>query len=170
MSDLRSSPIPEPTAEDHLRGESHLPLVVFYGDFSCPFCALTHERLQTVQVRTIFRHFALKSRPRALALATAVEAAAAQGAFWEMHDALYEDPAHTEDPDLWRIAERLGLDLDRFQGDRRSQPVIERVGRDLQSGMRGGVAGTPTLFLAGVAYPGPPTQEFLCLLASTAVR
>jgi protein-disulfide isomerase len=105
-----------------------------------------------------------------VALAAASEAAALQGAFWEMHDALYGDPAHIEDPDLWAHVERLGLDLELFQRDRRSEAVLERVQRDLTSGLRGGVARTPTLFLDGVAHPGPPTPEFLSVVAEPAVR
>jgi len=42
--------------------------------------------------------------------------------------------------------ERLGLDLDRFEADRRSEPVQARIRRDFESGIRAGVAGTPAVF------------------------
>jgi protein-disulfide isomerase len=168
--DLRSSPIPPPCSEDHVRGPAGITTVIFYGDFTCPYCASAYQQLRGIRIRLAFRHFALKSRPRAVALAAAAEAAARQGAFWEMHDALFSDPAHTEDPDLWRHVQQLGLDLDRFQADRRSEVVLERIRRDLQSGLRGGVASTPTLVLDGVVYPGPPTGELLAMLAPMHVR
>jgi len=94
---------------DHVRGDG--PLIVVYADFTCPRCAVVHARLQHAPVRRVFRHLALKAKhPRAVALARAAEAAAAQNAFWPFHDALYADQGRQEDPHLWALAERLGLD------------------------------------------------------------
>jgi protein-disulfide isomerase len=96
--------------------------------------------------RVIFRHFALKTRhPRSLALAHAAEAAALQDVFWPFHDALFADQGRIDDPHLWERCEALGLDLDRFEADRRSERVAERVRRDVREGMRAGVTGTPAL-------------------------
>jgi predicted DsbA family dithiol-disulfide isomerase len=64
-------------------------------------------------------------------------------------DSLFADRGHHDDPHLWERAERLGLDLERFEGDRRSDAVAARVRRDFESGIRAGVASTPALFLAG---------------------
>ena len=61
-----------------------------------------------------------------------------------MHDSLLEDQGHLDDPHLWERARRLGLDLERFEADRRSDDVAERVERDFRSGIRAGVATTPT--------------------------
>jgi 2-hydroxychromene-2-carboxylate isomerase len=63
-----------------------------------------------------------------------------------MVDSLYGDRGHVDDPHLWRRAERLGLDLDRFEADRRSPQVAAHVRRDFESGIRAGVTGTPALF------------------------
>jgi protein-disulfide isomerase len=113
----------------------------------------------------VFRHFPVASKhPRARVLSHAAEAAALQGHFWEMHDSLYEDQGHLDDPHLWERARRMGLDLDRFEHDRRSQEVAERVERDFRSGIRAGVATTPTLFVDGVAHPGVPGPELLAQL------
>ena len=98
----------------------------------------------------MFRHFPVQSKhPRARVLAHAAEAAALQGRFWEMHDSLLEDQAHLDDPHLWERAERLGLDLERFEADRRSAGVADRVERDFRSGIRAGVTSTPCLFAGG---------------------
>ena len=91
----------------------------------------------------------------------AAEAAGRQGRFWEMHDSLYADQGRLEDPHLWDRARELGLDLDRFDADRRSVEVAERVRRDFRAGVRAGVATTPTLFVDGVAHPGAPGDELL---------
>jgi protein-disulfide isomerase len=166
--DLRSSPLPALTADDHARGPTHARAVIFYGDLSCPDCALAHARLRDAPVRLVYRHFVLRSRPRALALALLVEAAAYQGAFWDLHDAIFEDQAHSEDPHLWEHARRLGLDLALLQADRRSPAARERVAADVRSAMRGGIAQTPTLVLDGRLYPGVPDEELLRLLGPSA--
>ena len=64
----------------------------------------------------MFRHFPVTSKhPRARVLAAAAHAAGLQGRFWEMHDSLLEDQGHLDDPHLWERAERIGLDLERFE-------------------------------------------------------
>lgn len=160
--DLSSAPIPELGADDHVRGPEGAPLVLFYGDFACPYCALAHERLRDAGLRIAFRHFALKAKhPRAPALAAAAEAAALQGRFWEFHDALFADQGRLEDPHLWARAEGLALDLARFDADRRSDGVAARVRRDLRGAMRAGVATSPTLVAGGVLHAGPPSAELV---------
>lgn len=150
--DLRSAPVPAPRDDDHVRGAPDGPLVVMYGDYTCPHCATAHARLAERPVRLLFRHFALRVKhPRAVALASVAEAAALQGAFWPFHDSLYADRAHLDDPHLWARAEALGLDVDRLDADRRSDAVAARVRRDVRDGMRAGVVATPTLFLPGGA-------------------
>jgi protein-disulfide isomerase len=144
MGDLTSAPIAGPRPDDHVRGEGEL--VVLYADFSCPRCAVAARDLRAAGARVVFRHFALKARhPRAVPLAHAAEAAALQDAFWPFHDALFADQGHLDDPHLWARCERLGLDVARFDADRRSAAVAERVRRDVREGMRAGVTATPAL-------------------------
>jgi protein-disulfide isomerase len=144
MGDLTSAPVAGPRPEDHVRGDGEL--IVMYADFSCPRCAVAAIELHADGARVIFRHFALKTRhPRAVALAHAAEAAALQGAFWPFHDALFGDQGHLDDPHLWERCERLGLDVARFDADRRRPEVAAHVQRDLREGMRAGVTATPAL-------------------------
>jgi protein-disulfide isomerase len=144
-------------------------LVIEYADLECPYCAKTHLVLEDIPVRRVFRHFPVVSKhPRARVLAHAAEAAALQGAFWEMHDSLYGDQGRLDPPHLWERVKRLGLDLDAFERDRRSDAVAERVERDFRSGIRAGVTTTPTLFVEGEAHPGVPGDELLARLRSGA--
>jgi protein-disulfide isomerase len=122
-----------------------------YADFACPYCAVAHVRLAEARehtpLRVAFRHFALRAKhPRAPALAAAAEAAARQGAFWPMHDALYADQGRQDDPHLWALAERLGLVVARFDADRRGDAAASRVERDTREALRAGAMHTPTLF------------------------
>jgi protein-disulfide isomerase len=144
MGDLTSAPVPALRPDDHVRGAGDL--VVMYGDFSCPRCAKAALDLREAGARVAFRHFALRTRhPRGVALALAAEAAALQDAFWPFHDALFADQGRIDDPHLWDRCERLGLDVARFDADRRSDGVAERVARDVREAMRAGVTTTPAL-------------------------
>jgi protein-disulfide isomerase len=99
------------------------------------------------------------SHPRAHPAACAAEAAHEQDAFWAMHDALFDDQGRLEDPHLWARAERLGLDVVRFDADRRGERVSERVRQDFRAGVRAGVVTTPTVFVGGTAITGRATIE-----------
>jgi protein-disulfide isomerase len=147
-----------------VRGEGPI-VVIEYGDYECPYCARTDMLLAGARATRVFRHFPVVSKhPRARVLAQAAEAAALQGAFWEMHDSLFGDQGRLDDPHLWGRAEALALDLDRFEADRRSPAVAERVERDFRAGVRAGVMSTPTLFVDGEQYPGVPGAELLARL------
>jgi protein-disulfide isomerase len=136
-----------------------------YGDYECPYCARADLLLAELPVQRVFRHFPVVSKhPRARVLAQAAEAAGLQGAFWEMHDSLYGDQGRLDDPHLWARAEALGLDVHRFEADRRSEALAERVARDFRAGVRAGIVSTPTLFLDGVQHPGVPDAALLALL------
>ncbi len=163
MTDLGSAPLPAVGDDDHVRGPAGGLLVIVYADFECPYCAQLHARLEErSNVRRVFRHFPVSStHARARAAAEAAEAAALQGRFWEMHDALFADQGRLEDPHLWARAERLGLDLDRFEADRRSEPVRERVTRDFLAGVRAGVVITPTAFVGDEVHAGSPSPALL---------
>lgn len=149
-----------------MRGPSGGPVIVEYADFECHYCALARRRLDDTGLRLAFRHFPVKSKhPRAWAAACAAEAAALQGRFWEMHDALYADRGRLEDPHLWQRARDLGLDVARFDADRRSEAVAARITRDFRGGLRAGVVTTPTLVVDGQLHPGLPERGLLARLA-----
>ena len=169
MGDLSSAPVTPVGPDDHVRGPAGAPVVIVYGDYECPFCAALERTLGTLPVRVAFRHFPVRaSHPRAFAAACAAEAAALQDAFWPMHDALFADQGRLEDPHLWACAERLGLDLARFDAERRSDGVAARVRADFRGGVRAGVPTTPTLFWDGERHAGRPGPELLGRLANLA--
>jgi protein-disulfide isomerase len=159
VSGLGSAPVPPIGPDEHLLGTGDGTPPIVYADYECPYCAVLHERLVAGGSRWVFRHFPVRSKhPRAWAAACAAEAAGRQGAFEAMHMALYADQARLEDPHLWERAATLGLDLERFDADRRSEAVIARVRRDFESGIRAGVVTTPTVFEHGTMRAGVPAD------------
>jgi protein-disulfide isomerase len=145
MNDLTSSAVPPLGPDDHVRGAGETLIV--YADLGCPRCASAWLEIAARPARIALRHFPVASKhPRSPALHAAAEAAGMQGAFFELVDSLYADRGHVDDPHLWQRVEHLGLDLDRFEADRRSDAVATRVRRDFESGIRGGVTNTPAIF------------------------
>lgn len=152
---LGSAPLAPIAVGDHVRGSG--AEVVIYLDLACPRCAGAWAGIRALPLRVCVRHFPIASkRPRSPALHAAAEAAALQSedGFWGLWDSLLDDRAHSDDPHLWERAERLGLDVGRFDHDRRSERVAERVRHDFRSGIRAGVTATPAAFVAGAPIAG----------------
>jgi protein-disulfide isomerase len=143
---------------DHILGPSHAAVtVVEYGDFECPNCKQAAPAVKllltrfTGRVRFVYRHFPLEGvHPHALHAALAAEAAAGQGKFWEMHDLLFKNQAHLKRPQLRHYAERLELDLARYDAEMADEVYLQRVREHIASGERSGVRGTPAFFINGV--------------------
>ena len=144
-------------AADHVLGGAHAPVtIVEYGDFECPNCRQAAPAVKLIlehfrgKVRLVWRHFPLEGvHPHALNAALAAEAAGAQGRFWPMHDALFENQAHLNPNHLRDYARRLELDTARFEADMEEQAYLQRVREQIESGEKSGARGTPTFFVNG---------------------
>lgn len=153
--------VPVDPDRDHIRGPVEAPVTVLeYGDLECPYCGRAESILRELladfgDVRYIWRHLPLSDvHPRAQLAAEASEAAAAQGAFWEMHDLLLERQDDLRPSDLRTYAEQLGLDLDRFEDELRRHVHAPRVEEDVDSADISGVTGTPTFFVNEKRHEG----------------
>ena len=146
---------------DHFRGPIDAPVtVVEYGDFECPYCGraepVVRELLQEFgDVRYVWRHLPLSDvHANAQLAAEAAEAAARQGAFWQMHDLLFEHQDALGPRDLVGYAQELGLDVERYTADLREHTGAARVAEDIDSADLSGVSGTPTFFINGRRHYG----------------
>lgn len=167
-------------SEDHVKWARDADnVLVEYADFQCPNCkfwATTFASFEatgspdlelTKKTTFVFRHFPLTSvHKNALAAAYAAEAAAKQGKFWEMHDRLFETQetwAELADPKdhFVKLATDLNLDGEKFEKDKDSQEVKNKVEADIQSGKDAGVQGVSTFFLNGKKYEGFESVEQL---------
>jgi protein-disulfide isomerase len=173
MSNILQNSLTRPVARrDHIQGRIDAPIALLeYGDYECPVCGAAYPIIKAIQERLddrlcfAFRNFPLvNSHPHAQHAAEAAEAAGAQGKFWEMHDILFENQEALDDEDIVKYATTLGLDAHRMIGEVLSGAHIKRVREDFQSGARGGVNGTPTLFVNGVRYEGSPHALLAALI------
>src|SRR5712691_11573492 len=150
---------------DHATGPHDAPVtLVEYGDFQCPHCGRAYPIVKDIvrtlgaKLRFVFRNFPLtRIHPEAEHAAEAAEAAAAQDAFWPMHDRLFERQFALDDDRLVEYAADLGLDADRLRGELEAGTHAARVRDDFMSG----VNGTPTFFINGVRYDGAWDRESL---------
>jgi Na+/H+ antiporter NhaA len=147
---------------DYIRGPEDAPVTVLeYGDFECPYCGQAEPVLRELlrefgaDVRYVWRHLPLNDvHPQAQLAAEASEAAADQGAFWEMHDLLLARQDSLKLPDLLSYAGELGLDVERFEEHLRTRAGAARIATDVDSADLSGVSGTPTFFINGLRHYG----------------
>ena len=160
---------------DHVRGPAQAPVtLVEYGDFECPYCGQAEPSIRKLladfgDLRYVWRHLPLSDvHPRAQLAAEASEAAAAQGAFWQMHDLLLDHQGELGPKDLIRYAGQLGLDVDRFTNQLRAHTWRDRVAADVESADVSGVAGTPSFFINGQRHAGAYDIDTLSRAVRTA--
>jgi Na+/H+ antiporter NhaA len=154
--------VPVDPERDHIRGtkEDALVTLVEYGDFECPYCGQAEPAIRGVmrendQLRFVFRHLPLTDvHPHAQLAAEASEAAAVQGAFWEMHDMLIDHQGALTFRDVVGYAETIGIDAERFATDLRKHTGAYRIAEDVDSADLATVSGTPTFFINGSRYYG----------------
>jgi protein-disulfide isomerase len=146
--------------EDHVSGPADAPLtIVEYGDYQCPYCGeafpIVRDLQRTLQgkLRFVFRNFPLTNvHPYALGAAEAAEAVAIHGHFWPMHDLLFENQDDLQEQAPLRYAAQAGAGPPEVALALSRRTMRSRVERDLESGLRSGVSGTPMFFVNGRRY------------------
>lgn len=170
------------------RGPAEAPVVLtVWSDFQCPYCVRAQGLVEDLlearsDVRVVYKHLPLSRHEAAVPAALAAEAAAEQGRFWEMHDALFAMGRSITDgllgeelsPDSGPVpfeaqASEAGLDIERYRADFRSPAVQERVRSDTAEARAIGVGGTPTFFVDGRKVSERMSRRTLDLLVSKAL-
>ena len=100
-------------------------------------------------VKIVFKHFPLRNHRFAMPAAIAALAAERQGKFWEFHDLLFKDYNHLNTQKIKEIAQKLNLDMVKFDQDQKDPGISAIINRDSAEGNRIGVRGTPTVFING---------------------
>ena len=162
--------VPVDEGRDHLRGGQPPAAVtlVEYGDYECPYSRAAYRSVEVIErrlgerLRFVFRHFPLRDiHPHPQIAAEVAEESAAQQRFWDMHDLLFRRQRALEPPDLLGYARELGLDVGQLEAALDDGRHRARIEQDVESGLRSGVRGTPTLFIDGALYDGSYSHEEL---------
>jgi protein-disulfide isomerase len=135
-----------------------------FADFQCGSCAAAHPALNEIKsiygsrIRFIFRNYplAIPAHDKSYEAAVAAEAAGMQGKFWDMQNLLFSNQqAWTAAPtfkQIWKgYAEKIGLDVSKWENDMAGIAAKSRVDEDIKRGKAIGVNSTPTLYLNGTA-------------------
>jgi protein-disulfide isomerase len=134
--------------------------IVEFSDFQCPYCAVAVVKLSALlkayptDVKLIFKQYPLEMHSQAALAAGAALAAQRQGKFWELHDAMYADRTHLSRQNILAMAEKIGLDVKRFQQDWDSPAIKQALAKEMRQGDEAGVNGTPTIFIDGQRFNG----------------
>ncbi len=155
------------STQDHIQGVLNAGVVlVTYGDYQCSVSADVYRLIKVIRRQLtvscgenylcfILRHFPqTQIHPHAQRAAQAAEAAAAQGQFWTMHDTLIAHQQKLENGYLVEYANDLGLDVPQFLKDLSKQVHIDRINKDIESGIQSGVTAAPALFINNIRYTG----------------
>jgi Na+/H+ antiporter NhaA len=149
---------------DHIRGDPNAAMtLVEYGDFECPFCSRATGSIDEVreyfgpdQLRYVWRHLPQeRTHPHAMDAARASEAAALQGRFFEMAARMFEFQDFLEWDHIYRYADSVGCDIEKFDEDLHSPKVLHRVQDDAQDAELMDLGSTPTFFVNGRRHEGP---------------
>ncbi len=153
--------VPPDPRRDHIRGPEDSPVtIVEYGDFECPYCGRAEPILRALvsdfgDIRYVWRHLPLTDvHPHAQMASEASEAAANQGAFWQMHDRLLEHQGELDFDSLLAHARALGLDIEQFSAALSTHVGAAHIAEDVDGADLSGVTGTPTFFVNGLRHFG----------------
>ena len=168
--------VPVDPGRDHIRGpEKAKVTLVEYGDFECPYCGLAEAAVRELlrdfgDLRYVWRHLPLNDvHPLAQLAAEGSEAAARQGAFWEMHDVLLDHQGALTARDLIGYAGSLGCNVEQFTADLRRHAGAAHIAEDVDSADLSGVSGTPTFFVNGTRHYGAYDIETLSAAVKIAI-
>lgn len=136
-----------------------------FADYQCPTCATVHPKMQEItklygnRIKFVYRSFPLvQIHPHAYDAAVAAEAAGLQGKFWEMQNQLFPNQQEwATSPDARKVfegyAQKIGLDVAKYQNDVLGLAAKARVDADLQRGRAIGINGTPSIYINGKSLP-----------------
>ena len=156
-----------PIEDSYVRGPRDAPVtIVEFSDFQCPYCAqaagLVDQVLQAYpkDVNFVYKNYPLPMHPNAEPAARASLAAGKQGKFWEMHDEMFKNSRDLSPQGIRGTAEKIGLDLNKFEADMRSDEIKQQVQRETREGQNAMARGTPSFFINGKVAPNRSLAGF----------
>jgi protein-disulfide isomerase len=161
---VAAEPLPASIPLDGMvMGAADAPVqIVEWGDYQCPACGILARSIEPQLVSEYitpgtasfeFRNFAFLG-PESQRAAAAAVCADQQNAFWPFHDTLYanqhgENQGAFSDERLRAVAEKLGLDMAKFNTCLDDSATADAVAASTASGRDQGVNATPWLTVNG---------------------
>lgn len=158
--------------DDWIKGNKDAQVTLIeYLDFECEACGAYYPIVKELEkkfegkLRVVTRYFPLPGHKNSMEAALAAEAAGRQGKYFEMHDLLFGSQKEwaeksTADPNLFLpYAEKLGLNMEKFNQDRKDPTVMARVEKNKAEANKLKLSGTPSFFLNGRTIKSPRTSE-----------
>jgi protein-disulfide isomerase len=136
-------------------------VLVEFSDFQCPFCGEANKTVNQFmkahqeEVTLVYKHFPLTQiHPEAIPAAKAAWAANQQGKFWQYHDKLFAQQDNLGDKLYINIANKLNLDIEKFNQDRYGDAAELAIKQDVEIAEKLGVQGTPFFVMDGRVFEG----------------
>lgn len=143
------------------KGPANAPVTIIeYTDYQCPFCQRVQQTLKNLfaeypgKIRIATMNNPLGFHKNALPAAMAARAANKQGKFWAMHDLLYENARKLDDANLVKLAEKIGLNIEQFNKDRKDTVLEAEILKEQQQALKNNASGTPAFFINGKRISG----------------
>ncbi len=156
-----------PIGPAEVKGAKDAPVTItLFSDFQCPYCARLVPTIEKVletypqQVKLVFKQFPLNMHKFARPAAIASLAARNQGKFWQMHDELFANYNKLSDEKIRELAEKIGLNMQKFDEDIKNPALQQEINVDLQLGAQAGVKGTPAVYINGKQLKDRDIQGF----------
>jgi protein-disulfide isomerase len=191
MKEGKEPPPPEkkeiaaPDATDPAKGGANAKVVIQeFSDFQCPFCKRVEPTVQAIEkeygnkIKIVWRHMPLpfhKNAPLAAEAAQEVFAQKGAAAFWTFHDQLFagegtDDAARTDRPQLEKIAQGLGVDMDKFKAALDGSTHKAKIDADAELGNKAGINGTPAFVINGYYISGAQPEATFKKLINRAMK
>jgi protein-disulfide isomerase len=174
-------------AATRAKGSPSAPVTVYeMSDFQCPYCrrfaletfrAIEQEYISPGKVRWVFVNFPLTSiHANAVAAAATAVCAARQGAFWPMHDLLYQyqetwAPLKEPGPFFLSLADSAGISKPKLLECVKAPATEAEIRYEAEGAERAGASSTPTFYIEGGllagAHPLPLFRQVLDSILAT---
>ena len=146
--------------------------VVEFFDYNCPYCRRAMPEVQGLldgddNVRLVYREWPILGEGSVFA-AKAALASREQGKYEAFHWALMGMEGRAEEASVMRIAQEIGLDVERLREDMEAAEIQEHIATSMRLTQSLGFSGTPSFVIGDNLVPGLVEEDRLRALVEEA--
>jgi protein-disulfide isomerase len=155
--------------------EGDVTLIEFF-DYNCSFCKRAFAYMREIEkedpnLRVAWKEYPILAgrTPTSLTAAKVAMAADLQGKYMEVHTALMGGRGSlVSDAQVLKIAEGIGLDMDKLKKDMESSVIKAYISETVQLGEALQFQGTPTFVINGAVIGGAVPKEYILAVIAAA--